>query len=92
MVMAVDPELATVNVLFRLAPALVETITCIVIGLALAPGANGVLRVHVSVLGLHVHPVPEIPIEPKESDESSVAITVTVPFVAAFPVFDTVIV
>lgn len=90
--MAVDPEPATVNVLFTLAPALVKIITCIVIGLALAPGANGVLILHISVVGLHVHPVPEIPIEPKESDESSVAIRVIVPLVAAFPMFDIVIV
>ncbi|MGB9246119.1 MAG: hypothetical protein WCC03_22425 [Candidatus Acidiferrales bacterium] len=90
--MAVDPEPATVKLLFTLAPALVEIITCIVIGLALAPGANGVLIVHISVVGLHVHPVPVIPIEPRESDESSVAIALMVPLVAAFPVFDTVIV
>ena len=55
----------------------------------LCPAASASLRVQVVVARVHVHPVPEIAVTVKPIGGSA---AVTVPLVAPFPVFDTVIV
>jgi hypothetical protein len=60
-----------------------------VMGGKLEPAASESLRVQVNVASTHVQPVPEIVLTVKPVGGST---TVTVPLVAAVPVFETVIV
>jgi len=70
-------------------PLVEVTFPVTVIGGKLAPAASASLRVQVVEARVHVHPVPEIAVTVKPVGGSA---TVTVPLVAALPVFETVIV
>ena len=79
--------IACVAILVPAGPAIRFPVT--VIGGKLAPAASASLRVQVVEARVHVHPVPEIAVTVKPVGGSA---TVTVPLVAALPVFETVIV